>query len=291
MPDGHRDDPGDDGAEQAALADEARLIRRVRWRLVAWSGVSTLIVLVVLGIALYAAVANTLATASIDQLANRVDPWVAALEGTVDTARPAAGVRLPARSRQHLPVRIRCRREHPCAWAGSRSPSSAACPTTAPSQAASEAPDGTGRAHGIARDRNVARDADPRPAADPASRVLAGRPDLLPPGRAGPLDGGRDAERPAVGPARRRRPGRRRRVRARDRLRPPRPRPDPRVARGPADGAPPPARVRRGREPRAADAADRHPARPSSTSSATGTSRSATRRPRRSTTSTPRSPT
>ena len=85
MADGHRTEPLEDGAEQAALAEEARLLRRVRWRLVAWSGLSTLIVLVGLGIALYAAVANTLATASIDQLANRVDPWVAALEGTVET--------------------------------------------------------------------------------------------------------------------------------------------------------------------------------------------------------------
>jgi two-component system sensor histidine kinase CiaH len=91
MADGHRADPRDDGAEQAALADEARLIRRVRWRLVAWSGVSTLIVLVGLAIALYAAVANTLATASIDQLSKRVDPWVAALEGTVDTPVPPPG--------------------------------------------------------------------------------------------------------------------------------------------------------------------------------------------------------
>ena len=49
MADGIRVDPRDDGAEQAALADEARLIRRTRWRLVAWSGISTLLVLVVLG--------------------------------------------------------------------------------------------------------------------------------------------------------------------------------------------------------------------------------------------------
>ena len=58
MADGRRVDPRDDDAEQAALADEARLIRRVRWRLVAWSGLSTLVILVVLGAALYAAVAE-----------------------------------------------------------------------------------------------------------------------------------------------------------------------------------------------------------------------------------------
>ncbi len=81
MADGTRIDPVDDGAEQAALAGEARLIRRVRWRLVAWSGASTLVVLVVLGAVLYAAVANTLAGASVQQLSDRAQPLVDALEG------------------------------------------------------------------------------------------------------------------------------------------------------------------------------------------------------------------
>ena len=81
MADGVRLDAGDDDAERAALGDEARLIRRVRWRLVAWSGLSTLVVLLVLGAALYAVTASTLSGASIDQLENRVDPWVARLTG------------------------------------------------------------------------------------------------------------------------------------------------------------------------------------------------------------------
>lgn len=81
MADGLRVDPGDDDAERTALAEEARLIHRTRRRLVAWSGVSTLLVLVVLGAAMYAAVAGTLAGASVDQLSARVDPWVARLEG------------------------------------------------------------------------------------------------------------------------------------------------------------------------------------------------------------------
>jgi signal transduction histidine kinase len=76
--------PHDEGAEQATLAGEARLVRRVRRRLVLWSGVSTLFVLLVLGIALYTAVANTLVGASVTQLANRVDPWVSRLSGKVD---------------------------------------------------------------------------------------------------------------------------------------------------------------------------------------------------------------
>ncbi|HJP89452.1 MAG TPA: HAMP domain-containing sensor histidine kinase [Candidatus Limnocylindrales bacterium] len=73
-------DPGD-STEREASAAEASMIRRVRWRLVAWSGGSTLLVLLALGVVLYAAVANTLASASIGQLAARVDPVADALEG------------------------------------------------------------------------------------------------------------------------------------------------------------------------------------------------------------------
>jgi signal transduction histidine kinase len=82
MADGAQPQAGEDGAERTALADEARLIRRVRWRLVFWSGLSTLVVLLVLGAALYAAVANTLAAASAAQLQDRIDPAVGLLQGT-----------------------------------------------------------------------------------------------------------------------------------------------------------------------------------------------------------------
>src|SRR5689334_251592 len=81
MADGTRVDPRDDGADQAAQAEDARLIRRVRWRLVAWSGLTTLVVLVVLGATLYAVVAGSLAGASVDQLQARVEPWVERLTG------------------------------------------------------------------------------------------------------------------------------------------------------------------------------------------------------------------
>lgn len=81
MADGQRPAAPDDAAEQIALASEARLVRRVRWRLVAWSGGSTLLVLVLLAVALYAVVASTLAAASLRQLEERVDPWVAFFEG------------------------------------------------------------------------------------------------------------------------------------------------------------------------------------------------------------------
>src|SRR6185503_19275286 len=70
-----------DAAESEASEADARLVRDVRRRLVAWSGGSTLLVLLVLGIALYAAVANTLASASLTQLSGRVDPWANVLQG------------------------------------------------------------------------------------------------------------------------------------------------------------------------------------------------------------------
>jgi len=39
----------EDAADLEALSADGRLVRRVRWQLVAWSGFSTLLVLVVLG--------------------------------------------------------------------------------------------------------------------------------------------------------------------------------------------------------------------------------------------------
>jgi len=84
MADGVAVDPRDDGAEQAALKSEQRLIRRTRWRLVLWSGVSTLVVLFVLGAALYAAVANTLVAASVDKLSSVVRPVAALYSGQPD---------------------------------------------------------------------------------------------------------------------------------------------------------------------------------------------------------------
>jgi signal transduction histidine kinase len=67
-----------DGAPQpiaprrGALPD-ANLLRRVRWRLVAWSAGTTLVVLVVLGSALYVAVSSALAASGRDQLQARMD--------------------------------------------------------------------------------------------------------------------------------------------------------------------------------------------------------------------------
>jgi signal transduction histidine kinase len=76
---------GDDGAEQEALSDEAGLLRRTRWRLALWSGLSTLAILVVLALALYAVTARALETASVAQLDARTQGIVAFLQGTPET--------------------------------------------------------------------------------------------------------------------------------------------------------------------------------------------------------------
>jgi hypothetical protein len=58
----------DDVVADPSLAADARLIRRVRLRLIAWSGLTTLVVLLVLGIAMYAIAARTLEAAGTAQL-------------------------------------------------------------------------------------------------------------------------------------------------------------------------------------------------------------------------------
>ncbi len=73
MPDGVPRTGADDAADSEALATDGRLIRSVRWRLVAWSGLSTLAVLVVLGAALYFIAARTLESQGLRQLDNRID--------------------------------------------------------------------------------------------------------------------------------------------------------------------------------------------------------------------------
>jgi signal transduction histidine kinase len=71
MPDGAATPLGGDPADQRALASDARLIRGVRWRLVLWSGLTTMVVLIVLGAALYLVVASNLEKNGNDQLAAR----------------------------------------------------------------------------------------------------------------------------------------------------------------------------------------------------------------------------
>src|SRR6267378_355819 len=68
MPDGVATTDIGDPADARALAADGRLIRTVRWRLVAWSGVTTLVVLSILGAALYAVAAQSLETTGKKQL-------------------------------------------------------------------------------------------------------------------------------------------------------------------------------------------------------------------------------
>ncbi|MEW5992404.1 MAG: HAMP domain-containing sensor histidine kinase [Chloroflexota bacterium] len=62
-----------DAAEAAALAADARMVRSVGRRLVAWAAGTTFLVLVVLAVALYLTVASTLEVSGISQLDKRVD--------------------------------------------------------------------------------------------------------------------------------------------------------------------------------------------------------------------------
>jgi signal transduction histidine kinase len=71
MPDGALAPGNGDPADQRALEADGRLIRGVRWRLVFWSALSTLVVLAVLGAALYLVVAGNLEKNGNDQLAAR----------------------------------------------------------------------------------------------------------------------------------------------------------------------------------------------------------------------------
>jgi signal transduction histidine kinase len=88
MPDGVPAGGAGDAAEIDALAADGRLIRRVRWRLVAFSGGTTLLVLVVLGVALYLSAAATLETRGEQHL----DQRAAAMRARPDPDRPDFGI-------------------------------------------------------------------------------------------------------------------------------------------------------------------------------------------------------
>jgi signal transduction histidine kinase len=62
-----------DETELAASETDARLVRGVRWRLVAWSGGSTLLVLLCLGVALYVSVASSLEATGLAALDRRAE--------------------------------------------------------------------------------------------------------------------------------------------------------------------------------------------------------------------------
>jgi signal transduction histidine kinase len=79
--------PQPDAVEAGAEAEDAQLIRTVRWRLVAFSGGSTLLVLLVLGIALYLSVATSLAASSTAVL----DEQARTLSGLIRGEPPTQG--------------------------------------------------------------------------------------------------------------------------------------------------------------------------------------------------------
>ena len=82
MPDGASSVPGQlDATERDALAADARLVRRVRWRLVLWSGGTTLLILIALAVALYFIAARTLEGRALQQLEGRADDTRAFLTG------------------------------------------------------------------------------------------------------------------------------------------------------------------------------------------------------------------
>jgi signal transduction histidine kinase len=87
MPDGAVSPRTGDPADERAQAADGRLIRDVRWRLVLWSGLTTLVVLAVLGIALYLSAARTLEDRGVVQLSARTGQIVDALENP--RARPS----------------------------------------------------------------------------------------------------------------------------------------------------------------------------------------------------------
>jgi signal transduction histidine kinase len=90
MPDGSRAlDP--DAAEAAALADDARMVRAVGRRLVAWAAGTTFAVLVVLAVALYVSVSSSLEASAIQQLDDRIDTFHRVIEGSGGGPRPRPG--------------------------------------------------------------------------------------------------------------------------------------------------------------------------------------------------------
>ena len=70
-----------DAAELRASESDAQLLRRVRLRLVAFSGGSTLIVLLALGIALYVSVASSLQATGVTNLEARADDLTSLIRG------------------------------------------------------------------------------------------------------------------------------------------------------------------------------------------------------------------
>ena len=76
--------PAGDRVEQQAREGDARLVRGVRWRLVLFSGGTTLLILLALGALLYVRVSSSLQTAGIAQLDDRANSLKQFLGGSDD---------------------------------------------------------------------------------------------------------------------------------------------------------------------------------------------------------------
>jgi signal transduction histidine kinase len=80
-----------DRADAEAIATDNRLIRTVRWRLVLWSGLSTLVVLLVLGFAMYWVAATTLQANGVQQLTSRANQITDAIQNPRGRPGPEYG--------------------------------------------------------------------------------------------------------------------------------------------------------------------------------------------------------
>jgi signal transduction histidine kinase len=80
----------DQPTRAAEPSADGTLVRRVRWRLLAWSGGSTLIVLVALGSLLYAAVAGSLAAAGRQQLSDRAASLTMGVKASAEMFDPGS---------------------------------------------------------------------------------------------------------------------------------------------------------------------------------------------------------
>jgi len=65
--------PTPDAVEERERERDARMVRNVRWRLVLFSGGATLVVLLLLGAAIYTAVERSLAGTSVSRMSNRAE--------------------------------------------------------------------------------------------------------------------------------------------------------------------------------------------------------------------------